>query len=70
MELSGKKWGVESKPLLNEIFGKIDEGEEVITTVVHLSEVTNIFEDAVNLVFSPSFLRGVLMKKCSRRNNK
>ena len=46
-----------------EIFKRINEGEDVITTVVHLSEVANILEDAANLNFATTFLRDILLKR-------
>ncbi len=45
------------------IFRRINEGEEVTTTVVHLSEIANIFEDAKNLSFSIRFIVKLLRKK-------
>jgi hypothetical protein len=53
----------EIKKASKKIFKRINEGEEVITTVVHLSEVANILEDAANLGFSLSFLRDILLKR-------
>lgn len=50
------------KRVSKEIFNRINEGEEVITTVVHLSEVANVLEDAANLSFAVSFLKDVLIK--------
>ncbi|MBA7511477.1 hypothetical protein ES705_03473 [subsurface metagenome] len=46
-----------------EIFKRVNEGEEVITTVVHLSEVANVLEDAANLSFAISFLKDILLKR-------
>lgn len=46
-----------------EIFTRVNAGEEVITTVVHVSEVANILEDAANLSFSISFVKDLLMKR-------
>jgi predicted nucleic acid-binding protein len=46
-----------------EVFKRVNEGEEVITTVVHLSEVANVLEDAANLSFSISFMKDVLLKR-------
>jgi len=53
----------ELKTASNEIFKKVNEGEKVITTVVHLSEVANVLEDATNLSFAISFLKDILLKK-------
>jgi len=50
------------KRVSKEIFNRINEGEEVVTTVVHLSEVANVLEDAANLSFAISFLKDVLIK--------
>lgn len=50
------------KRVSKEIFNRINEGEEVVTTVVHLSEVANVLEDAANLSFAVSFLKDVLIK--------
>lgn len=47
-----------------EIIIKINEGEEVITTVVHLSEVTNILKRALSVDDLYSLLIGL----CSRDN--
>jgi hypothetical protein len=51
------------KTTSQEIFKRVNEGEEVITTVVHLSEVANLLEDAANLSFSISFLKDILLKR-------
>ncbi|AAL80905.1 PIN domain-containing protein [Pyrococcus furiosus DSM 3638] len=50
------------KRVSKEIFNRINGGEEVVTTVVHLSEVANVLEDAANLSFAISFLKDVLIK--------
>jgi predicted nucleic acid-binding protein len=47
----------------NEIFMRVNEGEEVVTTVVHLSEVANVMEDAANLTFPISFVKDILLKR-------
>ena len=51
------------KSAAKEIFKRVNEGEEVIATVVHLSEVANILEDAANLSFAISFLKDLLVKR-------
>lgn len=51
------------KTAAKEIFKRVNEGEVVITTVVHLSEVANVLEDAANLSFACSFLRDLLLKR-------
>ena len=50
------------KDSAKKIFERINRGEEVVTTVLHLSEVANVLEDAVNLSFSVSFIRDILLK--------
>ena len=45
------------------IFKRVNDGEEVVTTVVHLSEVANLMEDAANLTFSISFVKDILLKR-------
>ena len=49
------------KDSAKKIFERINRGEEVVTTVLHLSEVANVLEDAVNLSFSVSFIRDILL---------
>jgi len=51
------------KNAAKEIFKRVNAGEEVITTVVHVSEVANILEDAANLSFSISFVKDLLVKR-------
>lgn len=46
-----------------EIFKRVNDGEEVMTSVVHLSEVANVLEDAANLSFAISFLKDILFKR-------
>jgi predicted nucleic acid-binding protein len=53
----------ELKNKANGIFQRIVEEEEVVTSVVHLSEVANILEDAVNLTFSINFVEEVCKTK-------
>lgn len=45
-----------------EIVERINKGEEVLTTVVHLSEIANILEDTINQSFSVEFLLNLLSK--------
>lgn len=54
---------LEIKNISKTIFKKVNEGEEVITSVVHLSEVANVLEDAANLSFAISFLNDILLKR-------
>lgn len=49
----------EMKERSKEIIRKINEGEEVITTVVHLSEVTNILKRALSMEDLYSLLIGL-----------
>ncbi len=51
------------KNAAKEIFKRVNEGEEVITMVVHLSEVANVLEDAANLSLSISLLKDILLKR-------
>ena len=60
-ELSERE--LEIKNISKTIFKKVNEGEEVITSVVHLSEVANVLEDAANLSFAISFLNDILLKR-------
>jgi predicted nucleic acid-binding protein len=60
-ELNEKELAI--KNASKEIFKRVNEGEEVITTVVHLSEVANVLEDAANLSFAISFLKDILLKR-------
>ncbi|MCK9581369.1 MAG: type II toxin-antitoxin system VapC family toxin [Methanoregula sp.] len=41
---------------------RINEGEPVMTTTVHLSEVANVLEDAAGIPFASDFLSAVLLK--------
>lgn len=47
----------------NDIFTRVDAGEEVLTTVVHLSEVANILEDAKSLPVSIRFVTSMVRKE-------
>jgi predicted nucleic acid-binding protein len=40
----------------------VNEGEPVITTTVHLSEIANVLEDAAGLEFAIDFLTAVFSK--------
>ena len=51
------------KNAAKEIFKRVNAGEEVITTVVHVSDVANILEDAANLSFSISFVKDLVVKR-------
>lgn len=45
------------------IVERLEEGEEVMMTVVHLSEVTNIVEDGLGLEKSLGFLAWIIAKE-------
>ncbi|MEM2925821.1 MAG: type II toxin-antitoxin system VapC family toxin [Methanocellales archaeon] len=60
-ELSERERGI--KNASKEIFKRVNEGEEVVTTVVHLSEVANVLEDAGGLSFAISFIRDIFLKR-------
>ncbi|MHA1579279.1 MAG: type II toxin-antitoxin system VapC family toxin [Candidatus Freyarchaeota archaeon] len=49
----------ELKNKAKRIFQRIIENEKVVTSVVHLSEVANVLEDAVDLTFSISFIEEI-----------
>jgi hypothetical protein len=44
------------------IFRRINEGEEVVISTSHISEIANVLEDAVNLTFSLGFSKDLLLK--------
>ncbi len=50
------------KERAKEILSRIDEGEEVVTTVVHLSEVANILESYASRVKSIEYIKAILSK--------
>jgi hypothetical protein len=60
-ELNERERGIKSAS--KEILKKVNEGEEVITTVVHLSEIANVLEDVANLSLSLSFVKDILLKR-------
>ena len=51
------------KDKAKKIFKRINEGEKVITTVVHLSEVANVLEDIAGIEFASEFISDVLTKE-------
>jgi len=53
---------VQKKTAAKEIFLRVDEGEPVITTTVHLSEVANVLEDAAGIGFACDLLSAVMAK--------
>ena len=44
------------------IFLRVNDGEPVITTTVHLSEVANVLEDAAGITFAGDLLSAILLK--------
>jgi len=50
------------KTAAKEIFLRVNAGEPVITTTVHLSEVANVLEDAAGISFAGDFLSAILKK--------
>jgi hypothetical protein len=53
---------VKKKTAAKEIFLRVNEGEPVMTTTVHLSEVANILEDAAGIGFACDLLSAVMAK--------
>ncbi|ASJ08681.1 DNA-binding protein [Thermococcus siculi] len=51
---------LERKKKAKEILTRIESGEEVATTVVHLSEVANILEARLNLTIAIEFLEDLM----------
>ena len=45
------------------ILSRVDEGERVLTTVVHLSEVANVLEDVAGAAFAARFIQDLLAKE-------
>ncbi|MGY0288901.1 MAG: type II toxin-antitoxin system VapC family toxin [Candidatus Methanodesulfokora washburnensis] len=56
-----KKEILERKKRSKQILLRIENGEEVITTVVHISEVTNILEAKVNLSTALNFVESLIL---------
>jgi predicted nucleic acid-binding protein len=52
----------QKKSAAKAIFLRVNEGEPVITTTVHLSEIANVLEDAAGLEFAIDFLTAVFSK--------
>jgi hypothetical protein len=52
----------QKKTAAKEIFLRVNEGEPVMTTTVHLSEVANVLEDAAGIGFACDLLSAVLAK--------
>jgi predicted nucleic acid-binding protein len=55
--------GKRIKEVSKKIVERIDSGEDVMTTIVYLSEVANILEDIAGIDFAAKFIRDVLLKK-------
>lgn len=53
---------VQKKTAAKEIFLRVNDGEPVITTTVHLSEVANVLEDAAGIGFACDLLSAVMAK--------
>jgi predicted nucleic acid-binding protein len=53
---------VQKKAAAKEIFLRVNEGEAVMTTTVHLSEVANVLEDAAGIGFACDLLSAVMAK--------
>jgi predicted nucleic acid-binding protein len=56
-----KKEILERKKRSEQILLRIENGEEVITTVVHISEVANILEAKVNLSTALNFVESLIL---------
>ena len=52
----------QKKTAAKEIFLRVNEGEPVMTTTVHLSEVANVLEDAAGIGFACDLLSVVMAK--------
>jgi len=53
---------LQKKTAAKEIFLRVNDGEPVITTPVHLSEVANVLEDAAGIGFACDLLSAVMAK--------
>jgi hypothetical protein len=53
---------LKKKTAAKDIFLRVNAGEPVTTTTVHLSEVANVLEDAAGTAFSGDLLSAILMK--------
>ena len=53
---------LKKKAAAKEIFLRMNAGEPVMTTTVHLSEVANVLEDAAGMAFAIDLLSAILMK--------
>jgi uncharacterized protein len=50
------------KNAAKQIFLRMNDGEPVITTTMHLSEVANVLEDAAGITFASDLLSAILLK--------
>jgi hypothetical protein len=57
---------IKKKNAAKEIFLRVNTGEPVMTTTVHLSEVANVLEDAAGMAFACDLLSALLMKSSLR----
>ncbi|MHB8165089.1 MAG: type II toxin-antitoxin system VapC family toxin [Methanoregula sp.] len=57
---------LKSKTAAKEIFLRVNAGEPVTTTTVHLSEVANVLEDAADLGFACDLVSALLSKPSIR----
>ncbi|MDD1703509.1 MAG: type II toxin-antitoxin system VapC family toxin [Methanoregula sp.] len=53
---------LQKKKAAKEIFLRVNAGEPVLTTTVHMSEVANVLEDAAGLSFATDLLSAVFLK--------
>ncbi|MDP3565002.1 MAG: type II toxin-antitoxin system VapC family toxin [Methanoregula sp.] len=53
---------LKKKNAAKEIFLRMNDGEPVTTTTVHLSEVANVLEDAAGMAFAVDLLSAILMR--------
>jgi len=53
---------MEMKEAARKIFLRINDGEKVVTSTVHLSEVANILEDTAGIGFATDFLASLFAK--------
>jgi predicted nucleic acid-binding protein len=53
---------LQKKRAANTIFLRVNDGEPVITTTVHLSEVANVLEDVAGIAFATDFLSALFSK--------
>ncbi|RLG59169.1 VapC toxin family PIN domain ribonuclease [Candidatus Geothermarchaeota archaeon] len=53
----------ERKRRAKRIYDRVNRGEEVVTSIIHLSEISNILEDVAGSSYSVKFARALLSKK-------